>query len=348
MPDYRLRTYRGKFAIVWYEGGRRHRHTLGTADRHAAERALAEFAARADKPFHVTVEWLWNAYVADNEGKAVLATMAHTWKALKDRFGHHDPETVTIDKCRDHVAARRAAGRADGTIWTELGHLRTVLNWAQKRGHIDRAPYIELPRKPAPKERHLTRSEARALMDNATAPHIRLAIILLLGTAARVTALLDLTWDRCDFDSGMIALTDPGDMARRKGRATIPMNRSVKAAMLEARKGALTDHVIEWAGKPVKSIKKGLATSAEKAGLDSVSAHVLRHTAAVWLAEAGVPMSEIAQYLGHRDSRTTERIYARFSPDYLRGAADVLNVGIYEAGGSNEPPVTTLHTRRKP
>jgi integrase len=50
----------------------------------------------------------------------------------------------------------------------------------------------------------------------------------------------------------------------------------------------------------------------------------MRHTAAVWMAEAGVPMPVIAQYLGHTDSRITERVYARFSPDYLRGAADAL------------------------
>jgi integrase len=32
-------------------------------------------------------------------------------------------------------------------------------------------------------------------------------------------------------------------------------------------------------------------------------------------------MPEIAHYLGHSNSRTTERVYARYSPDYLQGAA---------------------------
>nr|WP_254701891.1 MULTISPECIES: hypothetical protein [unclassified Roseovarius] len=35
--------------------------------------------------------------------------------------------------------------------------MRTCLNWAVKTGLIDRAPYIERPSKPAPKERYLTR-----------------------------------------------------------------------------------------------------------------------------------------------------------------------------------------------
>ena len=51
---------------------------------------------------------------------------------------------------------------------------------------------------------------------------------------------------------------------------------------------------------------------------------VRRLTEKAAIAEAGVPMGEIAAMLGHRDSRTTERVYARLSPIYLRGAAGAL------------------------
>jgi integrase len=53
---------------------------------------------------------------------------------------------------------------------------------------------------------------------------------------------------------------------------------------------------------------------------------MLRHSAAVWLAEDGHSMDEIAQYLGHDDVKTTTRIYARFSPTHLRKLADTLNI----------------------
>jgi integrase len=42
------------------------------------------------------------------------------------------------------------------------------------------------------------------------------------------------------------------------------------------------------------------------------------------MAEAGVPIAEISQYLGHSDSRTTERHYAKFTPGHLRKAASAL------------------------
>ena len=66
----------------------------------------------------------------------------------------------------------------------------------------------------------------------------------------------------------------------------------------------------------MQSVKKGLAHAAKSAGL-IVTPHVLRHSAAVHMAEAGVPMDEIAQFLGHSDPSITRAVYARFSPDYL-------------------------------
>ncbi len=105
----------------------------------------------------------------------------------------------------------------------------------------------------------------------------------------------------------------------------VPINETLYDVLVAAREGAMTDHVIEWAGQPVKSIKRGFREAVKRAGLGAdVTPHVLRHTAASWMAEAGVPMSEIAAVLGHRDSRTTERVYARYSPEYLQRAVRAL------------------------
>lgn len=103
------------------------------------------------------------------------------------------------------------------------------------------------------------------------------------------------------------------------------MLRTAKAALLEAQQGALSEFVIEWAGKRVASLKRGIKTAARNAKIDKVvSAHVLRHSAAVHMAEDGVSMDEIAQFCGHSDVSVTRRIYARYSPAYLREAAAAL------------------------
>ena len=77
----------------------------------------------------------------------------HTWKALAPLFAPLPAHAITVEHCKQHAARRRDAGIKDGTIHTELGHLRMVLLWAEKNGHIERAPYIERPGKPKPSER---------------------------------------------------------------------------------------------------------------------------------------------------------------------------------------------------
>jgi integrase len=93
----------------------------------------------------------------------------------------------------------------------------------------------------------------------------------------------------------------------------------------EARAAATCDHVVEYAGEQVASVKTGTRAAARRANLPGVTPHVLRHTAATWMAIKGVAIAEIARLLGHRDSRTTERIYLKYTPDYLRRAIGALS-----------------------
>ncbi|WP_420961147.1 tyrosine-type recombinase/integrase [Brucella sp. IR073] len=345
MPEWRITRLRGKLALTFEKDGKRHRYSLGTDDARKAHDIAPALYAELTRPTGITVRDLWQAYCRDKHGKAILSTMEHTWKALEKRFGDRDGDRITIEDCRAHIAERRNQrtpqcpnGVQDGTIHTELGHLRTVLKWAEDNGLISKAPKIERPSKPDPKERHLTREEAHRLLAAAKTPHLQTAIHLMLGTAARITALLELTWDRVDFDRKLIYLRNPDDKTRRKGRAVVPINATLLTVLREAKQGALTDYVIEWAGQPVKSLKRSIATAAKDAGVENVSAHVFRHTAAVWMAEAGVPMEEISQYLGHSNVEITRRVYARYSPDYLRGAASALEMGLYVVpGGTIEP-----------
>jgi integrase len=65
-----------------------------------------------------------------------------------------------------------------------------------------------------------------------------------IGTAGRMGAILDLKWDRIDFAAGLIHLDDPERHRTAKGRATVPMNGSARAALQNVHQGALTRYVI--------------------------------------------------------------------------------------------------------
>ena len=63
-----------------------------------------------------------------------------------------------------------------------------------------------------------------------------------------------------------------------------------------------------------------------EAKLSDVTPHTLRHTVATQLVRDGVPLIEVAKLLGHRDSRITEQVYAKFAPDYLKNAIGKLSI----------------------
>lgn len=308
----RLKLYRGKWYAVWREGGETKRRALRTTDRAVAERRLKDSAKAAAQPGD-TVASIFDAYLADKGTERAR----WAWGQLSPHFGNLRPDQVDRAHCRAYVRMRRLHV-GDGTIHTELTYLRAALRWHDKHTPAT----VELPSKPPPRDLHLTREQYEALLAAAEAEHIRLFIVLALTTAGRMAAVLDLTWDRVDFARGVIQLGD--GRQRRKGRATVPMTDKARAALMEAAGRRTSAYVIEYGGEKVARVVKAFRRTAERAGLDWVTPHVLRHSAAVWMAEAGVPMPEIAQVLGHTDDRITQRVYARYSPTHLRRAVAAL------------------------
>ena len=309
----RLKLYRGWWYAVWREGGETKRRALRTQDRAVAAQLIADHA-RQPEASSDTVATIYAAYLMDKGTERAR----YAWKQLAGTFGPLRPDQVDRKLCRAYIAKRRKAPVGDGTIHTELTFLRAALLWRSKATPA----VIELPSKPAPKADYLTREQYQRLLASAATPHVRLFIILALATGGRMTAILQLTWQRVDFERGQSQLGDGRQM--RKGRATVPMTDTARAELMKAAEARTCDHVIEYAGGPILRIVKAFRAVAAAAGMPWCTPHVLRHTAAVWMAEAGVPITEISQYLGHSDSRITEKVYARYSPGHLSRAARAL------------------------
>lgn len=327
MPDITIGRLRGAFCVYWREDGKRRRYQLEARTRQEAEAEAIDVFR--EKTFRqnlegATVADIWAAYRADLGVRQTGVTMGYTGKAILPHFGAYRPENIDKNLCLEYTKERQKDGKSQGTIWTELGHLQSALNFARKVKMIDRAPTIWRPAKPASDKRILNLGEARALVDAAHDPHIRLGIILLLGTAARIGAVLDLTWDRVDFDRNHINLRLP-DAQTRKGRAVVPMNGTVRAALSAALTAALSDYVVEYAGGKVGSIRKGFTNAVERSKVGHVRIHDLRHTAAVWMLQSGQPLEMVSQMLGHSNTQITFNTYARYLPSHMQEAADVLD-----------------------
>lgn len=327
MPEARLGRLNGRYVVIWTENGKRRRYRLDAHTAKEAEREARDVVVRMTAPpSGATVEQIWEAYTVEMAERRQASKLTQTGRNVLPDFGHLAADQVTIADCRAYIAKRRKEGRKDGTIRTELGCLRTALKWAAKVKLIRTAPAIELPQTPPPRDRYLTRAEVLKLLDAAGEPHIKLAMLLMLTTAGRSGAILDLEWRRVDLDRGIIKLAT-SDIGPKKGRATVPINDTLRAALTAAKGAALSDYVVEWGGRRVRSIKTGFNAAVARAGIDHCTPHDLRRTAGRFMAEDGVPIDEIAQYLGHTNPNVTRSTYSQFSPDYLRRAAGSLEFG---------------------
>jgi len=257
-------------------------------------------------------------YLAAKADMASIKRARVAWKASQSFWDKMPIARVDRETAISYRAHRGHC--APITVRNELAVVRAALNWCVKERVIKEAPFIQMPPVPSSEIGHLSKAQFRRLIAGAKRPHIALFMMLAVATGARSNALLDLKWEQVDFERNTITLNPRDRVQTSKYRATVPMNPQIRAALVAAKEGALSEWVIEHGRNKVGSVKKGFAAACERAKIEATP-HMLRHSAAVWMAEDNTPMIQIAQFLGHTDSRITERVYARFAPDFLATAA---------------------------
>ncbi len=310
------------WCIKWTDGDGPHRLSLGTEDRAAAETAARLFWSRRTVASAGTVGDVMTAYLDSLQGARDERRKREAWSAAGPFWSGLRMTQIDRQTSATYIAQRN---RAANTLRNELGAIRTALRWAVGEKLIPEAPPIILPPMPESEVHHLSKAQFRRFLNGCRAPHVKLFAQLAITTGGRATALLELPWVRVDFERRVINLNPAGRVQKdNKRRAAVPINDRLFPLLVDARAGALTPFVIETGGERILSIRKGIGAAAERSGVHCTP-HMFRHSAAVWMAEERVPMPEIASYLGHKDTRITERVYARFHPDYLRRAARALD-----------------------
>jgi integrase len=342
-PEYTIQRFRGGFALVYRdEDGKRHRRQLDASDRPSAEAEARKLWAKADES-PVTVGRVVSAYLTAKkaEGIETIERREDAWKAMKSFWEKVDPNQIDAEMCRSYRASRQVGGT---TVRLELSMLSTALGKAVTDKLIPSKPEMWLPAAAERKTRHLTPAQFKKLLAGTVAPHAHLYMLLGVFTLARPGALFDLAWSQVDFIRNTIDLNPVDRRQTAKRRPVVPMNGMLREALAKAFTARTSIYVIERGGTRIASIKKAFQAAGERSGVHATP-YTLRHTGAVWAAEQGTPMSELAQMMGHDDDRTTQKHYARYSPEYLRGVANAVeaafNEGVEVQSG---PPAPVLRS----
>lgn len=335
---FRLRRQPAKpnWYICWTEAGKPRKVSTGTENETEAYSYLREFELNfnAYKAESANINKIIDIYLDKKESEMKLAgtytrgsgfqKLELSFKSVRDFFGEYLPNQLTHTIVNNYKELH--SNLAPKTIRNYLTNLTAALNSAKNEGLIDcEIIKIKLPPKiTKDKKEVLSEEEVIELLNIIEHPHLKTYCYLAFFTAQRGIDILSLTWDRVDFENNVINFKDASINTGNKKQAAIPMTNEVLEIMKEAYDIAETKFVIEYLGKPVKSIKRSFNAAIKKVTDKKITPYCMKHTAITLLAKKGIPFWEISILTGV-DSRTLEQHYAHIHPDYLKRSVSYLN-----------------------
>ncbi|HEX8289658.1 MAG TPA: tyrosine-type recombinase/integrase [Pyrinomonadaceae bacterium] len=220
------------------------------------------------------------------------------------------------------------------TVNRELACLRRIFNIALRQDWIIKNPFnrgeslieISAERK---RERILTLDEEQRLLsacDHYQRQHLKPLLICLLDTGARKGETLKLTWKDVSFEKKVITF------------------RAMNTKSLRTRQVGITNRLFQFleelwhnSNKDVEGLVFGIVDNVSKSfssackeagiivgGIDGITLHSLRHSAATRLIKGQMPIQLVGKILGHTQPQSTYR-YLSANDETLRQAASILD-----------------------
>lgn len=243
-------------------------------------------------------------------------------------LGEREP---TDELVAEYVTGMRDRGLADATINRKLASIRGLHRFLVAEGirEADPTALVESPRRPDPFPKALTIDEAIRLVEapgseTVAARRDTALLEFLYASGARVSETVGVDLGDLDIEDKVVLVTGKGSKQR-----LVPLgSKSVAAieAWLPDRLGLLRR---QERGDPLFLNLRGGRLSRQGAfnivkkhapGADidpeRVSPHVLRHSVATHMVEAGADLRTVQEMLGHATISTTQ-VYTRVSPAHV-------------------------------
>lgn len=174
---------------------------------------------------------------------------------------------------------------------------------------------------------HPHKKKKGAKQEDRITSYITAAIRLLLLTGARCNEILTLKWADVDFERRLIRLQES-----KTGQKTIYLSAPALQMLAEMPRIQGNPYVIcgKKEGSHLVNIKDPWGQIRQKAQLNDVRIHDLRHNYASTAVVSGHHLKVIGSLLGHADTKTTER-YAHLANDPLQTANEAISNRILNA-----------------
>jgi len=194
-----------------------------------------------------------------------------------------------------------------------------------------------------------TQDELRTFLEGARDHWLYPLFVLAVATGARLGELLALSWDEVDLEAGTVTIRRSlhriagrwvvSEPKTRAGVRTIALPQEAQQALrrqkrMQAQLRLKAGPAWEGTGlvftgergQPLcqSTVQHALRRECQRLGLPPMTPHGLRHLHASLLLEAGLPVPQVAQRLGHATPQVTMSVYAHALNRSDREAAEVL------------------------
>ena len=284
----------------------------------------------------------WETKVLASRDVSPSTKERHRWalNILREDLGGCKVRTLSPDRVERAFEGRADADYARSSIIKMRGTLSQVLKWAVRRDLVSRniATVVELPAsaRPAKEGRSLNPTQAKTLLAVAVGTPLEAMWITMVFLGLRPGEAAGLSWNYIDFERGtlhvwrsisrdsngavVLGATKTKQSVRSLGVPNVVLDalRRRRTDQTEARllAGSIwsnpddlvftspTGHAID-----PSSCRKQLSDLAQRAGLGHWTPNELRHSAASLMSDAGMPIEQVADQLGHKDLRMLQKHY---------------------------------------
>lgn len=313
---------RGKYFIDFYVDGKRVRECVGRISRRDAENALKarygdvvrgryqlkqEIVSPSFETFAAEFLEYSRAHKSSRSAAADETRLLH----LVPFFGRYRLDQIGSFYVEKYIHERRNAVTyrhgpvANATINRELAVLKHMFNKAIEWKKAERNPVkgVRFLKEPRPPDRVLSELEEGLLL-NASAKHLKLAILLAINAGLRRSEALMLHSRHVDLVNDVLTV-------ERKGGKwlSVEINPRLKSAL----QAHLREHGEGYlffnpkTGKPLFDVKTAFEAAVRRSGIPHCRFHDLRHTFGTRLDARGVGLATIKELMGHSSVEMTMR-----------------------------------------
>lgn len=276
----------------------------------------------------------WNSFVTEhieNLGGAApyRKLVKNTLRQFGDVCKPQGPHLITFSMVERFVQYLRSEF-SPATVNRKMRELRQSLDMAVKRSYARRNPATDIKRdrEDDPIPVVLTDAEKQAILDACLNTLWRCFLYVLATTGCRRGEILNLTWDRVNFDDGYIRLTktkSKRDRLQPLVTQAVDLLRALRdsapvmvADGQKTPKDPLVFRAIKW------NTNRSFDRIRQRAGVPHVTMKALRSTAGTDAANGGFDVSQAGDFLGHASYEVTRKHYVVRDLENKRAVAESL------------------------